>query len=167
MSHTLSGFYYVKISSNQIASTYCDFSKSSTETGYETFIDVKSSQFISSLLAHFRLEYSWNDAIPKGVSKLRRRNEFSEWNLYCTQNRNLRLLFRGNGLWVRFLKCRWICPSTLLHLQHNGANVAYRESFIGDATINSRATVSVLSTFETEQGGYNHDPPRSRDDRFW
>jgi len=46
MGHTLSGFYDVKSSSTQIASTYCDFSKSSTETGYETrygFVDVKSS----------------------------------------------------------------------------------------------------------------------------
>jgi len=44
--HTLSGFYDVKGSSSQIASTYCDFSKSSTETGYETrygFFDVKSA----------------------------------------------------------------------------------------------------------------------------
>jgi len=46
MGHTLSGFYDIKSSSTQIASTYCDFSKSSTETGYETrygFVDVKSS----------------------------------------------------------------------------------------------------------------------------
>jgi len=46
MGHTLSGFYDVKSSSTQIASTYCDFSKSSTETGYETrygFVDIKSA----------------------------------------------------------------------------------------------------------------------------
>jgi len=46
MGHTLSGFYDVKSSSTQISSTYCDFLKSSTETGYETrygFVDVKSS----------------------------------------------------------------------------------------------------------------------------
>jgi len=46
MGHTLSGFYDVKSSSTQIASTFCDFSKASTEAGYETrygFVDVKSS----------------------------------------------------------------------------------------------------------------------------
>jgi len=46
MGHTLSGFYDVKSSSTQIASTYCDFSKAATEAGYETrygFVDVKSS----------------------------------------------------------------------------------------------------------------------------
>jgi len=46
MGHTLSGFYDVKSSSSQIASTYCDFTKASTEPGYETrygFVDVKTS----------------------------------------------------------------------------------------------------------------------------
>jgi len=46
MGHTLSGFYDVKGGNNQIVSIYCDFSKSSTETGYETrygFVDIKSN----------------------------------------------------------------------------------------------------------------------------
>ena len=46
MGHTLSGFYLVKSGSTKIATTYCDFSKGSTEAGYETRIgnvDVISS----------------------------------------------------------------------------------------------------------------------------
>jgi len=46
MGHTLSGFYDVKSSSTQISSTYCDFSKASTETGFETrygLVDVKTA----------------------------------------------------------------------------------------------------------------------------
>jgi len=46
MGHTLSGFYDVKGSNTQISSAYCDFSKASSDPGYETrygFVDVKSS----------------------------------------------------------------------------------------------------------------------------
>jgi len=46
MGHTLSGFYDIKSSSTQISSTYCDFSKASTETGFETrygLVDIKTA----------------------------------------------------------------------------------------------------------------------------
>jgi len=46
MGHTLSGFYLVKSGSTKIVTTYCDFSKGSSEAGYETRIgnvDVISS----------------------------------------------------------------------------------------------------------------------------
>ena len=38
MGHTLSGFYLVKSGSTKIATTFCDFSKGSSEVGYETRI---------------------------------------------------------------------------------------------------------------------------------
>jgi len=38
MGHTISGFYLVKSGSTKVATTYCDFSKGSTEVGYETRI---------------------------------------------------------------------------------------------------------------------------------
>jgi len=46
MGHTLSGFYLLKSGSTKIVTSYCDFSKGSTEVGYETRIgnvDVFSS----------------------------------------------------------------------------------------------------------------------------
>jgi len=46
MGHTLSGFYLVKSGSTKIATTFCDFSKGSSEAGYETRmgnVDVISS----------------------------------------------------------------------------------------------------------------------------
>jgi len=46
MGHTISGFYLVKSGSTKVATTYCDFSKGSSEVGYETRIgnvDVTSS----------------------------------------------------------------------------------------------------------------------------
>lgn len=55
MGHTLSGFYDVKGSSNQIASTYCDFSKASTEVDYETrygFVDIQSSPVHFYVIRH-------------------------------------------------------------------------------------------------------------------
>jgi len=38
--HTLSGFYQIKSSSTKIATTYCDFSKAPTDSGYETRIGI-------------------------------------------------------------------------------------------------------------------------------
>jgi len=38
MGNTISGFYLVKSGSTKVATTYCDFSKGSTQAGYETRI---------------------------------------------------------------------------------------------------------------------------------
>jgi len=151
MGHTLSGFYDVKSSSSQIASTYCDFSKSSTETGYETrygFVDVKSAP------VHFFVV------------------RFTSWNTTGTMPFEKEYLNLGGGMnlasGVFTAPKAGIYAFTFMglgqgsnsgyagfggvYLQRNSANVAMGYSVINGATSYTSAVVSVEATLKLDKG---------------
>jgi len=151
MGHTLSGFYDVKSSSTQIASTYCDFSKASTETGYETrygFVDIKSSP------VHFFVtrtsEWSTLGTIP-----------FQKEYLNLGSGMNL-----GSGVFTApkagiyafsFKGLGWGSGSGYagfgsVFLQLNGADVAEGPSRINGATSGTYPTLSIHATLKLKIG---------------
>lgn len=78
--HTLSGFYQVKSSSTKIATTYCDFNKAPTETGYETRIGV--NEIISSPVQFYvQKSRSWSTLNTPMPFELERLNVGGAMNL--------------------------------------------------------------------------------------
>jgi len=151
MGHTLSGFYDVKSSSTQIASTYCDFSKSSTESGYETrygFVDVKSSP------VHFFVTRTTNWNTP-GTMPFQKEylNLGSGMNIntgvFTTPKAGIYIFsFNGIGSETSSGLAGW----GGVNLQRNGADVSEGVSRILGATSDTLSTVSVHGTLKLNKG---------------
>jgi len=151
MGHTLSGFYDVKSSSSQIASTYCDFSKSSTETGYETrygFVDVKSSP------VHFFVvrtsEWSTPGTMPfeKEYLNLCGGMNLASGVFTAPKAGIYAFSFKGMG----FETTSTYSGRGGVLLQRNGADVAIGYSAIKGATPDTWATLSVHGTLKLNKG---------------
>jgi len=148
MGHTLSGFYDVKGGNNQIAAIYCDFSKSSTETGYETrygFVDVKSSP------VHFFVTRtsSWS---TKGTMP------FEKEYLNLGGGMNLASgVFTAPKTGIYAFSFKGIGYGTdgrgSLYLQRNGVDVALGTSnIVGATSPYTESTVSVHGTLKLNKG---------------
>jgi len=151
MGHTLSGFYDVKSSSTQIASTYCDFSKAPTETGYETrygFVDVKSST------VHFFVTRTsaWNAG---GVMPFQKEYLNLGGGMNLTSG-----VFTAPKAGIYAFSFAGLCSgvgtnyagNALVYLQRNGADVAAGYSYIEGATSNTLPTLAVHGTFKLNKG---------------
>jgi len=151
MGHTLSGFYDVKSSSTQIASTYCDFSKATTESGYETrygFVDVKSAP------VHFFVVRT------------------TDWSTVGTMPFDKEYLNLGGGMNLAsgvftapkagIYTFSFIALSSAtgsgysgyggVYIQRNGANVAMGYSRIWGATSGTVSTTSIEATLKLNKG---------------
>jgi len=154
MGHSLSGFYDVKSGSNQIASTYCDFSKESTDPGYETrygFVDIKSSP------VHFFVVRTSDWNTPNTIMPF----EAEYLNLGGGMN-SARGVFTAPkaGIYAFSFKGMGYCSSKSFFagygsvvLQRNGANVARGYSEFGCAvTSSTHSTISVHGTLKLDVG---------------
>jgi len=148
--HTLSGFYDVKGSSTQISSTYCDFSKSPTETGYETrygFVDVKSSP------VHFFVvrtsEWSTPGTIPfeKEYLNLGSGMNLASGVFTAPKAGTYAFFFKGKGSGIG----SGFAGYGAVFLQRNGMDIAEGYSRINGAT-GGYSTLSVHATLKLNKG---------------
>jgi len=152
MGHTLSGFYDVKSSSTQISSTYCDFSKSPTETGYETrygFNDVKS------VPVHFFVTRTsdWSTVgtmlFEKEYLNLGGGMNLASGVFTAPKAGIYAFSFTGSGSGT---SATYSNGFGSVYLQRNGADVARGYSSINGANEGTRSTVSVHGTLKLNRG---------------
>jgi len=151
MGHALSGFYDVDGGSNQISSVYCDFTKSSTETGYETrfgFVDVKTSP------VHFFVTRtsSWSTLgtmpFEKEFLNLGGGMNLTSGVFTAPKAGIYAFSFTGTGYETSSGLAGW----GDVFLQRNGASVARGFSIVYGASPNTRSSVSVHGTFKLDKG---------------
>jgi len=151
MGHTLNGFYDVKgETSNQIEATYCDFTKSSTETGYETrygFVDVKSSP------VHFFVirTTSWNTTgtmpFQKAYLNLGGGMNLTSGVFTTPKAGTYEFFFKGDG----FGTSSSYAGFGSVFLQRNGIEIAQGFSRINGAT-SGHSALSVHGTLKLNKG---------------
>ena len=152
LGHTLSGFYDVKGSSTQISSTYCDFSKSSTEAGYETrygFVDVKTSP------VHFFVTRTsdWNTpntTIPFQKEYLNLGGGMNLASGVFTAPKAGIYAFTFQGIGSAYGS--GFAGLGIVRLERNGAFVASGIARINGATAGAWSTLSVHATLKLNKG---------------
>ena len=151
MGHTLSGFYDVKGSSSQIASTYCDFTKSSAETGYETrygFVDVKTSPVYFFVTRTSEWITPGTMPFEKEYLNLGGGMNLASGVFTAPKDGIYAFSFKGSGTGYG----SGYAGNGSVILQQNGANVAGGYSKINGAILNTWATVSVHGTLKLNKG---------------
>jgi len=151
MGHTLSGFYDVKSGSSQISSTYCDFTKASTEADYETrygFVDVKSSPvhfFVTRLTS-----WSTTGMMPfeKEYLNLGGGMNLASGVFTAPKAGIYAFTFKGLGSGTRSTYVGY----GQIYLQRNGVTVAIGYSDINGATVATYSTLSVHATLKLNEG---------------
>ena len=155
MGHTLSGFYNIKSSNTQIASTYCDFSKSSAEKGYETrygFVDVKTSP------VHFFVTRtsSWSKIgtmpFEKEYLNLGGGMNLTSGVFTAPKAGIYAFTFKGTGYGLGSNSNGPYAGYGVVYLQRNGSDVAKSVSQINGAISNTWTTVPVHGTFKLNKG---------------
>jgi len=157
MGHTLSGFYDVKSGNNnqQILSTYCDFTKSSTETGYETRY---GSVAVETSPIHFFVTRtsSWSTIGTMPFEK-EHLNLGGGMNLtsgvFTAPKAGIYAFnFKGDGYGTGSNSSGPYAGYGDVYLQRNGADVAKSVSQINGAISNSWTTISVQGTLKLNKG---------------
>jgi len=151
MGHTLSGFYDVKGSSTQISSTYCDFSKSSSDPGYETrygFVDVKSSPVHFFAVGTSEWSTAGTMQFEKEYLNLGGGMNFASGVFTAPKPGTYAFSFKGIGYGTgpNYAGYGWV------YLQRNGAHVAIGYSDIYGALKKTYATLSVHATLRLDKG---------------
>ena len=150
MGHTLSGFYDVKGSSTQISSTYCDFSKSSTEMDYETrygYIDVKTSSIHFFVTRTSIWSSSGNMTFDKEYLNLGGGMNLASGVFKAPKAGIYTFSFRGEATGVGTDYTGY----GRVHLTRNGVVIASGHSDIYDAR-NGYLTLSVHGTLKLNKG---------------